>query len=356
MLEIIAIVVSFFFAMNIGASGAAASMGVAYGSGAILRPRNALLLCALGIILGAVIGGGEVVKTISSGIIPTSLISIKIVVIILFSATFSLFLANILGIPLSTSEVTVGSVVGVGIAHQVLFVNNLLWIVMFWFIIPIIAFGIAYIFIKLLKFLKLEEKYSFEGKIVTYLLIFAGFFEAFSAGMNNVANAVGPLVSANILTVSKGTLYGGIFVAIGALLLGRRVLETNGKKITSFSKIEGIMISGTGATLVTIASIFGIPVPLTQITTSSILGIGMAKNGSKITFQKKIVKNMLMVWLISPLISLTMSYFLVKLLIENDIYSIVVLASLFLATIGAIYLMRASKQEKRTVHEEGGGI
>ncbi|MCM3409018.1 inorganic phosphate transporter family protein [Metabacillus litoralis] len=355
MLEIIAIIISFFFAMNIGASGAAASMGVAYGSGAILRPRNALILCGIGVILGAVIGGGEVVKTISSGIIPSSLISIKMVVIILFSATFSLFLSNLLGIPLSTSEVTVGSVVGVGIAYQALYVNNLLYIIMFWVIVPIVAFAIAFLFIKILHSFKLTQKYSFEGKVITYLLIFAGFFEAFSAGMNNVANAVGPLVSAGILSVSKGTLIGGVFVALGALLLGRRVLETNGKKITSFSKIEGVLISGTGATLVIVASIFGIPVPLTQITTSSILGIGIAKSGANI-FQQKIVKNMLMVWLISPLVSLTMSYFLVQLFIESDLYTIFVLASLLLATIGANSLMKASKQEKRAVHEEGGGI
>ena len=218
MLEIIAIIISFFFAMNIGASGAAASMGVAYGSGAILRPRNALILCGIGVILGAVIGGGEVVKTISSGIIPSSLISIKMVVIILFSATFSLFLSNLLGIPLSTSEVTVGSVVGVGIAYQALYVNNLLYIIMFWVIVPIVAFAIAFLFIKILHSFKLTQKYSFEGKVITYLLIFAGFFEAFSAGMNNVANAVGRLVSAGILSVSEGTLIGGGVVALGALL------------------------------------------------------------------------------------------------------------------------------------------
>jgi sulfate permease len=355
MLEIIAIIISFFFAMNIGASGAAASMGVAYGSGAIVRPRNALILCGIGVILGAVIGGGEVVKTISSGIIPSSLISIKMVIIILFSATFSLFLANLLGIPLSTSEVTVGAVVGVGIAFQALYVNNLMYIVMFWIIVPIVAFAIAFIFVKILHSFKLTQKYGFQGKVITYLLIFAGFFEAFSAGMNNVANAVGPLVSAGILSVSKGTIIGGAFVALGAVFLGRRVLETNGKKITNFSKIEGILISGTGATLVIIASIFGIPVPLTQITTSSILGIGIAKSGTNV-FQQKIVKNMLMVWLISPLMSLTMSYFLVQLFIESDLYTIFVLTSLLLATIGANTLMKASRQERRTVHEEGGGI
>ncbi|MED4532616.1 anion permease [Metabacillus fastidiosus] len=355
MLEIIAIAISLFFAMNIGASGAAASMGVAYGAGAIKKARYALLICAVGVILGAVIGGGEVVKTISSGIIPNSIVTVKIVVIVLASATCSLFLANILGIPLSTSEVTVGAVVGVGIAYNTLYVKSLLTIVSFWIVIPFVAFGIAVIFIKLYHKFKGTKKIGKEGKILTIILICAGFFEAFSAGMNNVANAVGPLVSAGLISVSKGTWIGGIFVAIGALVLGKRVLETNGKKITKFTKVEGILISSTGAILVIISSIFGIPVPLTQVTSSSILGIGIAKNGANV-FQKQVVQNMLKIWIISPLVSLSMSYGLVKLFVEDDLYTIIVLLSLLIATIGAISLMKSSRQDQRTVHEDGGGI
>ncbi len=126
MLEYIAIAISLFFAMNIGASGAAASMGVAYGAGAIKKAWHALLICAVGVLAGAILGGGEVVKTISSGIMPQQYITVKIVIIILISATSALFLANLLGIPLSTSEVTVGAVVGVGIAYRVLYVKSLL--------------------------------------------------------------------------------------------------------------------------------------------------------------------------------------------------------------------------------------
>ena len=63
-------IVALFFAMNIGASGAAASVSVAYGSGAIQTRKRALLLCAIAIFLGAVIGGGEVAETIGTGIIP----------------------------------------------------------------------------------------------------------------------------------------------------------------------------------------------------------------------------------------------------------------------------------------------
>lgn len=150
------------FAMNIGASGAAAAMGVSYGSGAIKHRKVALAICALGILLGAVIGGGEVVKTIGSGIIPESILTVELVIIILASATLSLFFANLIGIPLSTSEVTVGSVVGVGIAYQSVYIQKLLIVMSFWVIVPIISFVIAFVCGWLLK--KKKRLLSKSGK------------------------------------------------------------------------------------------------------------------------------------------------------------------------------------------------
>jgi sulfate permease len=357
MLVIIAFIVSLFFAMNIGGSGAAATMSVAYGSGAIKTKPIALLLCALGIFLGS-LAGDEVVKTIGSGIIPSSILTVKIVIIILAAAAISLFAANVMGIPLSTSEITVGAVVGVGIAYRTLYIQKLLVIVSIWIIIPIIAFTCTYFIGK--WFLLIKEKYpsieqgAWQKTFMTALII-TGFFEAFSAGMNNVANAIGPLVGAGLISVTKGTIIGGLFVAFGALLLGHRVLETNGKKITRFSPFEGCAISGTGALLVIISSIFGLPVPLTQITTSAIIGIGTAKSGFYI-WQKQIVIQLLKVWLVSPVFSLVISYSLVKWLLDSDIYTMIAIISVCLATIGTLSLKKTVTEEKRSLHENGGGI
>ncbi|WP_336638172.1 inorganic phosphate transporter [Lysinibacillus fusiformis] len=354
MLEYFAIAISLFFAMNIGASGAAASMGVAYGAGAIKKAWQALLLCAIGVYSGAVLGGGEVVKTISSGIMPQEYITVKIVIIILISATSSLFFANLLGIPLSTSEVTVGAVVGVGMAYKVLFVQSLLVIMSFWVIVPFIAFVIALICGKLLY--KVQHRGLLKDHpILTVLLLLAGFFEAFSAGMNNVANAVGPLVGAGMMDVTIGIMLGGAFVAIGAILLGKRVLETNGKKIMRFQKAEGILISSTGALLVGISSIFGLPVPLTQVTSSSIIGMGMAKNGKQI-LHKHIVKKIIRIWVVSPIFSLAISYFLVQLFLEKDLYAIILNGSIIVGTFGVISLMRTMREEEQSIYDAGEGI
>jgi sulfate permease len=222
----VAMAIALVFSMNIGASGAAAAMGVAYGSGAITRKRVALFIVAAGVFLGAYLGGGEVVKTLGSGIIPSNLLTVQLVIIILLSATITLFGANMMGIPLSTSEVTVGSVVGVGVAYQVLYVNNIMTIVAFWIGIPVIAFLISWAVGFLIRYLERRDprwKGVGSGKwkrVLVILVIFAGFTEAFSAGMNNVANSVGPLVGAGLISAGQGVLWGGLFVALGAILLG----------------------------------------------------------------------------------------------------------------------------------------
>ncbi|WP_315970102.1 inorganic phosphate transporter [Bacillus tuaregi] len=357
-LTYVAGIVALFLAMNIGASGAAASISVAYGSGAIKTRKNALLICGVAILLGAVIGGSEVVKTIGSGIIPNGILTAKIVVIILSSAALSLFIANLIGIPLSTSEITVGAIVGVGIAEQALYINNILVIVSFWVIIPVVGFTIAFLLGKVItmaenKYPQLQEKKT--KKVLTIFVIIVGFFEAFSAGMNNVGNAVGPLVGANLIPMSTGTILGGFFIALGAIVLGGRVLETNAKKITRFSLLEGGTISGTGSLLVIIASIFGLPVPLTQVTSTAIMGIGAAKKG-KNQVNKRVISKIVKVWLVSPVFSLVISYGLMKLFVDSDMYTIVVLVSVSAATFGVLSLIKTIREDSRSYYENGEGI
>ncbi|MCL7747135.1 inorganic phosphate transporter [Halalkalibacter alkaliphilus] len=358
MLAIAAIIIACFFAMNIGASGTAAAMGPAYGSGAIPKKRNAMLLVGVFAFLGA-LAGGEVVRTIGSGIIPTSIVDVELVIIILGAACLSLFIANLLGIPLSTSEVVVGAIVGAGIAYQSLFFDKLLMIVSFWVIVPIVAFLFAYAAGHLVR--KLENKYpdlTGKGKWrkpLVMLLIISGCMEAYAAGMNNVANAVGPLVGAGLLEIGPAILLGGFFVAIGALLLGGRVLETNGKRITKLSLLQGSTVSLTGGSLVITASIFGLPVPLTQVTTSAIIGIGTVEGGLRL-WQKSILKQILKVWIVSPLFSLVLSYGLILLFKKGDYYTLFVLVSVLIATAGAYSMYQAARQERRTTYDDGAGI
>lgn len=351
MLTTIAILLGLFFAMNIGGSGAAASMGISYGSG-VVKKGLGLLLCSIAVFLGAWLGGGEVVKTMGGGIVPESTFTVQIAIIVVASAALSLFLANIFGIPLSTSEVAVGSVVGAGLVYQSVFASKLFWIMSFWLVTPIIAFVLAIIASSFLKQKRVKNWVEAPKAvpILSILVVFMGLFEAFSAGMNNVANAIGPLVGAGIISTGNGIFWGGLFVAFGVLLFGRRVLETNGKKITKLRLEEGCIISGTGATIVVIASLFGIPVPLTQITTSSIIGIGFTKDGLKV-LKKDIVVRMLTIWIVSPVLSMILTYTLIQLMIEQNIYPIIAMAGVAISLFGVLFLMKGKNPQIKVQQE-----
>ena len=131
-------------------------------------------------------------------------------------------------------------------------------------------------------------------------------------------------------------------MALGALVLGHCVFETNGKRIRTL-RLRRVFNSGTGAAIVTAASIFGIPVPLTQITTSSIIGIGFAKHGKSV-LKKGIVVQLLTVWIVSPALSMVLSYTLIQLLIEHNFYPIVAMAGVLISVFGVMSLMKKSNQ------------
>lgn len=308
--------IALFFAMNIGASGTAASMGSAYGAGAVNK-RVALALVAAGTLTGAGLGGGKVVQTISGGLIPATEVTPGLAVIILATASVTLFVANLRGIPLSTSEVTVGALVGVGLARGVLLADRLPVILIAWAALPFLAFTIAALLGRLLRGTrgwnpKTADRRPGSSRFLAAGLVAAGTYEAVAAGMNNVANAVGPLVGAGLLALPTAQWLGGAFVGLGALALGGRVLETNGKKITELTLLGGTVVSGTTGSLVILASWLGLPVPLTQATTAAIMGVAFSRSGVG-ALRSKIILNIIEVWVLSPLLSLVGAYFLTTL-------------------------------------------
>lgn len=324
MLVTIAILAACLFAFNIGASGSAASMGVVYGAKVIKKRRMALFLAGIGAIVGALWGGQHVTNTLGKGIISEEIIDVPIAAIILLVAGGTLLITNYIGIPLSTSEVTVGAIVGIGISFQQLYVTNVIQIVSLWLIIPFIAFLITYTFEKLRVKIGHRIKWKIPHKVLAILLLITGFFEAIAAGMNNVANALGPLVGASIVSMEVGLPLLAIVVAFGSFLFGGKVLETNAKKITNLSLANGVVISSTTGVLVIIASFFGMPIPMTQVTTTAIVGISATKSW-KLVWKQRIIHQIVKVWVTSPVISLVIAYSLTEIFVQKSFYTVTLL-------------------------------
>ncbi len=109
-----------YMAINIGANDVANNMGPAVGANA-LTMGGAIVIAALCESAGALLAGGDVVSTISKGIIdPSGIENSRIFIWAMMAALISsalwVNLATFLGAPVSTTHSVVGGVMGAGIA------------------------------------------------------------------------------------------------------------------------------------------------------------------------------------------------------------------------------------------------
>ncbi|SHN35654.1 inorganic phosphate transporter [Gracilibacillus kekensis] len=349
MFTVIAFAAACIFAFNIGASGSAASMSIVYGSHVVNKRINALLIAGIGAVIGAVFGGQFVTNTLGKGIIPEQILDVKVACIILLVAAFTILITNYIGIPLSTSEVTVGAIIGVGLSYQQLNTNTVLWIISFWVIVPVVAFLFTFCLERLRLLFQKYIDFRPPRKILAILLLITGIVEAIAAGMNNVANALGPLVGAGIASMEFGLPFMAVIVALGSIFFGGRVLETNARKITSLSLGNGIVISSATGSLVVGASLLGVPIPMTQITTSAIVGIS-ASNDLTLVWKQKIIHQIAKVWVTSPIVSLISAFSLTEILVQYSFDQVILL---FLAILATYILVRFRETPTKIIPGKG---
>lgn len=108
-----------YMAMNIGANDVTNNVGAAVGARAMTMGQ-ALVIAAIFEVLGATIGGGDVVRTISSDIVdagqaPPAVLG-WIMMAALTAAALWINLATWMNAPVSTTHAIVGAVIGAGIA------------------------------------------------------------------------------------------------------------------------------------------------------------------------------------------------------------------------------------------------
>ena len=301
-----------FFAINMGASGIAPTFSAVYGGG-LIKKKLAALLFTIFVILGAATLGRGVVKTLSSGILPKELISVDVAIIILASATLSLSLANLLGIPESTSMVTVGAVVGVGLYLQHLQARTFLWLIPLWIGFPIVSFIITFLLYKIIYpprhgNLWLYEKIFSNERKLKILAITASCYGAFAVGTNNVANVVGPLVGAKVMDGNTSLILIAPLFGLGALFFGKRNIETFGKELVPLGLITSNMVCLVTGSLLILASSLGAPFPYVQLNALSIFAVSCIKNGHRVALNHHITRKTFMVWTLTPLLAIAVSY------------------------------------------------
>jgi PiT family inorganic phosphate transporter len=188
---IVAAGIGAYMALNIGANDVANNMGPAVGAGA-LSMGSAIAIAVVFESAGALIAGGDVVKTIAKGIIapdslPTAQVFIWAMLAALLSAALWVNLATWVGAPVSTTHSVVGGVMGAGIAAAGFAAVN--WptmtkIAASWVISPVLGGAVAAAFLWFIKarIIYQPDKIAAARKWVPVLVgIMAGAFASYLA-------------------------------------------------------------------------------------------------------------------------------------------------------------------------------
>jgi len=114
-------------------------------------------------------------------------------------------------------------------------------------------------------------------RIVDTLHQGSAFALGFARGLNDTPKIMALLVAAAWSGVSVPVSLGviAVMMALGGIIHSRRIAETMGRRITGMNRGQGFVANAVGSTLVIGASLVGMPVSTTHVSTGAIFGIGM---------------------------------------------------------------------------------
>lgn len=168
-----------------------------------------------------------------------------------------------------------------------------------------------------------------EPVLLALALVF-GFYMAWNIGANDVANAMGTSVGSGALTLKKAVILAAILEFAGAFLVGSHVSETVRKGIVNpelFTSEPMIFVHGMLASLLAaavwlqVASYYGWPVSTTHSIVGSIIGFGVVYGGMQAINWAK-VGQIVSSWVVSPLLSGTISFLIFSLLRKQIFYAL----------------------------------
>ncbi len=313
---VVLLIAGFYVGWNIGANDAANCIGTSVGSG-IITYRRAIILLVISVVLGAVLQGQYVMKTVGKGIVDAELSDLAILVALLCSGFF-VTMATFFRIPVSTSQSIVGGVMGVGIGSygirsEVIQYSVLQKILSCWVVCPILSLIVSLFFYALISFLlRKVKRILLWRRIISMAAVLSGCYVAFSLGANDVGNSIGPILNK---FPDKGVWlagFGGIALAVGAFTFGKRVTDTVGKNITPLDVTGAFAAQFAAGFGVHFFSVMGIPVSTSQAVVGAVAGVGIYRGMRTISFKQ--ISQILAGWVLTPACAAVFSFLLYNLL------------------------------------------
>ena len=316
-----------FLGWSLGANDAANVFGTAVGS-RMVRFTTAALICGVFVVLGAFVSGTGAAQTLGKLGAVNALGGSFMAAL---AAGLTVFWMTKLGLPVSTSQAIIGSIIGWNLfSDSYTDISSLLKILSTWIICPLLSAVIAALLFTLAKIFvrKIGVGLIRMDGYTRLALILAGAFGAYSLGANNIANVMGVFVPVapfpdlqfgqdfSVSSAQQLFLVGGLAIAVGVFTYSKRVMMTVGSELMTLTPLAAwVAVMSHSIVLFLFASerleqllanmslptIPLVPVSSSQAVVGAVIGIGMLQGGREIQWPR--IYGIVRGWAITPMIS-----------------------------------------------------
>jgi PiT family inorganic phosphate transporter len=316
----------------------------------VLTPRQAILLATVFNLAGA-LAGTAVAITIGKGMVDPEFVNMGTVFCAMVSAIIWNLLTWYFGIPSSSSQGLIGGLIGAAIGSA-----RGGWSVVIWSVpgggkhwweqggvipkvilpmvtSPICGFVVGSAFMGLLYLMLRHWTPRTVNTVFGKLQLVSASYMGFSHGTNDAQKSMGILALALFSATKAGALDGvpaslrflytpkfeigpwvqivcGLTMALGTAVGGWRIIRTLGHKMVKLQPVHGFAAETTGATILLVTAKLGMPVSTTHAITTSIIGVGAAKNWKAI--KMPVVESILWAWLLTLPATGLIAYLMVR--------------------------------------------
>jgi inorganic phosphate transporter, PiT family len=296
LLLVFTIAVALLFDFTNGFHDTANAIGTAVGTRA-MTPRVAVAFSAVLNLVGAVVTTqllhAEVANTVGSLVAPAGGVALSMLIAVLIGAITWNLITWRAGLPSSSSHALIGALIGMGLV--VYGVGAIQWGEVYPVFIalltsPVAGLVLAYIVTILLLNLFRRVRPSRANGTFRKLQIFSSGFVAFSHGANDAQKTMAiitlALFSSGYLTEFEVPVWvalaAAVAIGLGTWAGGWRIIRTMGTRIIRMEPVHGFAAQTVAASVIELATAWGLPVSTTQVVSGSVLGAGATRRFSAV--------------------------------------------------------------------------
>ena len=294
----------------LGANNVASCLGTLMSSQAV-KYKQVVFLAAAGLMGGVIIEGEKLSHTITGGIVPTA--GFEVFLAAAISSSLIMIVLTAFCLPISVSQVFVGTIVGAAIARaNPIDFNFTGLVILSWLMTPLAGIAVA----ALISFAtrataQRVRRVLMLNKAYTWLTIAGGFYSAYVLGANGVGLVTGACNMPPVARPWIALIFGAAAIA-GMIIFGRGTTRSVAENIVGLNMPAAMAAQVGGALVVHGFTQVGMPVSISQAVVGGIFGAAAPRR--IVVRNSRLIRELLFGWTVAPVIGVALAFILAILL------------------------------------------